>query len=432
MVETVERLNIQDRERKLDVAGLVTSLLLSGGNHRFGTQSAVLQQYQGLGYLRVSRGAFYKWFSEGLATMMEEIGARACRWVDTRPKHLPDILAGRSDWRAFDATTIKLDKALVADFPGSGDYAAVKVHMELSLGAENVVAYELSAAREQDAPHMTIDERRRGQGVLADLAYASHEFIDRCDQFDVAYVLRVKRGWEFWFDGTTSDEARAAWLDDDELSERFTGDDVYKLATTTDIDVTVGGADSTRKARLVSFTSPKGRQVAFLTNLPRDTHDAAQVGLLYRLRWTIEIANKLCKSAMSMDEIYSKTSRSVRTLVHASMTSAILAQAIAHEAHLERGWSGTRRAAIKVPPVHPLAVAERVARGSGDLGLALVASLQGHESPLWGRYVHILCEGDPNWRRRPSAMDVVKGRTHKLLRTREYGKDPKRALEQLK
>ena len=104
--EAVERLRIQDRERKLDVAGLVASLLLSGGNHRFGTQSAVLQQYQALGYLKVSRGAFYKWFTDGLATMMEEIGASACHWVDTRPKHLPDILSGRTDLRDTPAAAL--------------------------------------------------------------------------------------------------------------------------------------------------------------------------------------------------------------------------------------------------------------------------------------------------------------------------------------
>lgn len=432
VIEThVTDLRIQERQRKLDVVGLLMSMVVSGGNHRFGTQSAMLERYLGNTRPKVSRAAFYSWFTGDFATLLERLSSEACAYVASRPAHLPSLLADCADWRVVDASTVKLPDALKGTFPGSGDYSALKLHIEYSLGVENIVGYTISPAREHDSRHLIIDERRRGQGLLVDLGYASHAMLDACEKHDVRYVIRVKQGWEFWFDELTSHEERERWLDNGRLDDRFGAADVTAANDIIDIDVTVGGLESGRRARLVAFTTPKGR-VMFLTNLPRDTHSYAEIGLLYRLRWTIELANKLCKSAMSVEEIFARTESSARIVVHAAMLAAILAQAIAHEEHVARGWTGTRRRAITTAPIHPVAVAERMARMSGDVGLALADP----ETPLerWNALALVLVglSADPNWRRRPSAIDVVKGRTSKLVNVHAYAIDPVAALGRLK
>ncbi len=353
----VTALKVQERQRKLDVKSLVLAMILCGGNHRFGTQAAMLEQYVSNGCPRVTRGAFYSWFTDGMCTLTERLASEACAWVRSRPVHLPGLLAGRTDWRVVDATTVHLPEALREVFPGSGDYAALKLHMEYSLGVENLVDYGIGPARDHDSRHLVIDDRRRGQGLLVDLAYASHAMLDRCEKHDVKYVIRVKHGWEIWFDGRATEAERDAWLGGASLHERFGAEDVSAADEVIDVDVTVGNAWSFRAARLVAFTTPKGR-VMFLTNLPRDTHSYAEVGLLYRLRWTVEVANKLCKSAMSVEEIYARTESSARIIVHAAMLAAVLAQAIAHEEHLLRGWADTKRAAFLEEHVAVLGAAE--------------------------------------------------------------------------
>lgn len=427
----VAELGIQERQRKLDVMGLLMSMVVSAGNHRFGTQAAMLERYIGNGCPKVTRAAFYSWFTDDLATLVERLATEACAWAAARPAHLPGLLAGRTDWRVVDASTVTLSQALRDVFPGDGDYAALKLHMEYSLGVENLVGYTISPAREHEARHLIIDERRRGQGLLVDLGYASHAMLDACEKHDVQYVIRVKRGWEFWFDGRVSDEERERWLDERSLHERFGAEDVNAAKEVIDIDVTVGTASSMRTARLVAFTTPKGR-VMFLTNLPRTTHSYGEIGLMYRLRWTVEVANKLCKSALSVEEIYARTESSARVVVHAAMLAAVIAQAIAHEEHTARGWTGAKRSAIKAAPIHALAVAEKLARMSGDVGLAL-ADVD-TPSKRWDILAVVLVEmsADPNWRRKPSALDVVKGRSHKLVDTHAYATDPVAALARLK
>jgi len=73
----------------------------------------------------------------------------------------------------FDSTTVKLDDKLVETFPGAGDYAALKIHKEWSVGTGNLLAYKITPAREHDSPHLVVDEHRRGTGLLMDLALPS-------------------------------------------------------------------------------------------------------------------------------------------------------------------------------------------------------------------------------------------------------------------
>jgi hypothetical protein len=61
-----------------------------------------------------------------------------------------------------------LDDVLVGDFPGTGDYAALKIHKEWSVGTGNLIGYKITPAREHDNPHLVVDEARRGTGLLID------------------------------------------------------------------------------------------------------------------------------------------------------------------------------------------------------------------------------------------------------------------------
>jgi len=38
------------------------------------------------------------------------------------------------DWHIVDSTTVKLPKALIAEYQGAGDYAALKIHKRFSVG----------------------------------------------------------------------------------------------------------------------------------------------------------------------------------------------------------------------------------------------------------------------------------------------------------
>lgn len=427
--QLLETCGVRERERKMNMAEFVVALALCGGNHRWGLQAHALDVYAEMGNERVSRAAFYKRFTPKLLALFGILAGRALEWVLAQPVHLPGILAGVTDWRVVDSMTVRLQKALAGVYPATDDGAALKIHREISLGRENLVAYKVTPAREHDGPHLVVDERRRGQGLIVDLGYASHQLLRDCETFGVRYVIRLKGNWKVWVDGRTTDEVRATWKDDDDLPEQFTDVDIRALKSKViDIDVDIGEAMT--RARLVAFDTRQGR-LMFLTNLPRTTHTAQEVGLLYRLRWAIELDNKLCKTALNVDEIEAKTETSTMIVVHAAMLGSILANGFVHAEHTNRGWTGDRRAPITQPPLHPISVAESVARSSNRIGELMLRPPETMEP--WDRIVGVLVHlaKDPNWRRKPSPMDVVKGRTWRLLNTHRYATNPENELLRL-
>ena len=121
----------------------------------------------------------YNVFDAEFLGLMEELQADAQTHVLAMPHSLPGSLAGRTDRRSFDSTTVKLTRALVETLSGTGDYTPLKVHAEMSLGTENAVDGHITDARRHDGPELTVNAFRAGTGLLVDLGYASHDLVRR-------------------------------------------------------------------------------------------------------------------------------------------------------------------------------------------------------------------------------------------------------------
>ena len=144
----------------------------------------------------VARSACYRWFDEPLERCMEALAQRAQVYARAQQGDLAGPLCGFTDWYIVDATTVTVRNALRGEFPGTGEYAAIKVHQVLSVGCGAPGQYHFRAAREHDSRHLQIDESWRGYGLLADLAYASLERLRACDTHEVRYVIRLKETWK--------------------------------------------------------------------------------------------------------------------------------------------------------------------------------------------------------------------------------------------
>jgi hypothetical protein len=155
---------------------LVLSLVLNGGTAEAGRIAAALRDYRGGRHQRggpplyvdrggweVARSSSYQWCDTEFLSRMEELATNAQRHVLAMPDSLPGVLAGRTDWRSVDSTTVNLPRASPETFSGTGDYAALKVHVEMSLGVENVVDWHITEARRHDGPQLTVDCRRATQ-----------------------------------------------------------------------------------------------------------------------------------------------------------------------------------------------------------------------------------------------------------------------------
>lgn len=409
--QIADKYGVQERERKLDVFEFVVALILAGGTHEGGRQYDVLRTYLENGAPKVRRGTFYGWFTKPLLQLLTELLEHAVAVGQRQPKLLPGILGGVRDWRVVDSTTIRLDDVLVGDFPGTGDYAALKVHKEWSVGTGNLVAYKITPAREHDSPHLIIDEGRRGTGLLIDLGYARIERLKECDTYDVKYVVRLKENWK----PTVNRLVRGSNFPD--LAEGADFDTLFDQhvivldGQTIDADVTVGRGAVRVRCRLVGIPTPKG-YCFFLTNLSRKTHGPYQVGEVYRVRWEIEIDNKVEKAGARLDEIAARTPVSAQILVLATLLNATIARAVVQSEKLAVVAAKKNPSdPASRPPLHPILLMRALSSAHGTITRLLWSD---QDNPVeWRKLMSRLRDlgSDPNWRRRPSVLDRIQGLT---------------------
>ncbi len=406
-----ETYGFQQRERKLDVMEFVVALILAGGTHEGGRQYDILRTYIDNGAPRVRRGTFYSWFNAPLLKLITALLDKAIAVGQRQEKLLPGILGGVRDWRVFDSTTIRLDDALIDSFPGTGEYAALKIHKEWSVGTGNLIAYKITPAREHDSPHLVVDEHRRGTGLLIDLGYASIERIAQCDKFDVQYVMRLKDNWKPTVARMVRGAAFGAAVEGADFDALLEDELVILNGNAIDADVTIGRGTLKARCRLVGLPTPKG-YCFFLTNVSRKTHGPLQIGDLYRVRWEIEIDNKVEKAGARIDEISARTEVSARVLILATLLNATIARTIVQSEKLAivSAKSDPKEPASRAP-LHPILLMRTLASAHGTINRLLSSD---DEQPLeWGKLMSRLRDmgSDPNWRRRPSVLDTIQGLT---------------------
>lgn len=402
----VHNSRMQERVRKLDPVRLIRSAVISAARGGAGRQAEMLVTYFDSGGTRVARGAAYGWFSPAFEKAMQEVATRAMTYAARQPRDLPGWLGQHVvDWHIVDSSTVKLDNELFEEFPGTGAYAALKIHKRFSVGVGTTVGYSISPAREHDARHLTLDESWRGLGLLVDLGYASHALVRDAERFGVKYVIRLKDSWKPKVDSIVAGDIKKTFVPGTDLDVLLDDDVLVLSGATIDADVTLS---PTNCARLVGVEH-NGTYRYYLTNLPR-TVTPEQLATLYRVRWEVELDNKLDKSCFHIDAIESRTPHTVRALVHAAITASIIVCLIAHQHHLEEAPPDKPGTLRNKPPVHVQTLARKVASAADNI--AVIMTLTGTDAQrAWDELAdRLLYFGtDPNWRHRPSVLDQLRG-----------------------
>lgn len=403
-------LGVVERSRKLDVTALVRALVLSEGCEDSGRLADAFRRYQAEETDPVVRGAFYGWMDAETAALFEKLLDRGMAYAATRPTHLPGVLAGVDDWIIVDSETVTLRDALKEPLPASGSPAGIKVHKEYSVGRGCMVGVHFSSAREHDSRHLDVNERFRDKGLLFDLGYASLARLRQCHDHATRYVLRLKDDWKPRIERLVRGEVTEEILPGTDFDAALLADVLLMQGQCIDADVVLGGTTApTVRCRLVAVpTSPGGKTYrSYLTNLPRNTHGPLQVAELYRVRYEIELDNKLDKSTARLDQIRATTVSSVKILLCAALMHSLLADLLAHEHLLKRVAENS----VRTPPLHPMLVAH-VLRTCHMLLLDAL-SLPHTPQATWDALANTIVRHgyDPNWRRRPSVLDRIRGVT---------------------
>ena len=407
--EAIEAANLQQRERRLDAVPFLRAMVMSASSPSGGRQADVVRTYFESGATRVVRGSYYEWFGGPLETAMSKLATIAMNYAAGLPRDLPGILGGVTDWRIVDSSTVQLHKRLKEIYPGTGDYAAIKVHKIMSVGSGTTISYHFSPAREHDSRHLALDESWRGFGLLIDLGYASLERLRECDRYGVRVVLRLKENWQPKVKSIQRGEVTRTFTSGTDLDVLLADEVLLLNGKAIDAQVVVGIGASAVAMRLVGVRSPKGPYCFYLTNAPA-TLGPKQIADLYRVRWEIETNNKLDKSSHRLDEIDSRKPQAVRALLHASITASVLVGTLIHKHHLADHGDLPAGARRTKPPLH----AGLLARMLSTCAMRIAETMD-ESSPRadaeWSRLAGVLVHmgEDPNWKRRPSILDEIRG-----------------------
>ena len=409
--EEIERLcqpfGVIERQRKLNLGMFVRAMVISAGTPGGAYQADVLRSYLEFEVPPVARSAFYRWFDEPLEHCMEALAQRAQVYARAQQVALVGPLCGVTDWYIVDATTVTVRDALREEFPGTGEYAAIKVHKVLSVGCGAPVQYHFSAAREHDSRHLTIDESWRGYGLLTDLASASLDRLRACETHGVRFVIRLKENWKPKVDHIARGQVSQAFFPGTDFDALLEDETLLLDGRAIDADVHVGTGKARVHVRLVGVHTPKG-SCFFLTNLPPRI-GPRQVADLYRVRWEVELSIRLDKSVNRLDAIDAERPCTLKTLLYASLIASTLAALLAHTHHVQ-----TRPQQPGAPrteaPLHPRRLALQLAVSCQSIAQAF--DLTGAEATQrWNKIAALLTHSgkDPNWRRRPSVLDQLRG-----------------------
>jgi putative transposase len=409
--QEIDRLCVQcgviERQRKLHLGMLVRAMVIAAGTPGGAYQADVMRSYLEFGVPRVARSAFYRWFDEPLEQFMATLADRALAYARAQQVDLTGILDGVKDWYIVDSTTIRVRDALQDEFPGAGEYAALKVHKVFSVGCGAPVRYHFSPAREHDSRHLQIDTSWRGCGLLADLAYASLARLRACNEHGVRFVIRLKDNWKPKVDYLARGQLTQEFCPGTDLDVLLEQDILVLAGHTIDADVRVGNAKHPLHLRLVGVHTAKG-YCFFLTNLPPRL-GPRQVADIYRVRWEVELSIKLDKSVHRLDQVDAERPCSVKTLLHASLIASIIAAILAHTHNMQTRPSLQGEPRTEAP-LHPRRLALQLAVSCQSVAQAF--DLKGASAKRrWQEVADLLMHSgkDPNWRRRPSVLDQLRG-----------------------
>jgi hypothetical protein len=409
--EAIERwcvpFGVIERQRTRDLGRLVRAMVLSAGTPGGAYQADVLRSYLECEVPHVARSAFYRWFDAPLAHFMAALADRALAYAQAPQVALSGLLAGVKDWSIVDSTTVKVRDARQDECPGPGDDAALKVHTVLSVGCGAPVRDHVSPARAHDSRHLTIDASWRGCGLLADLAYASLTRLRACTDDGVVLVIRLKDHWKPKVEYVARGQVTPAFFSGTDFDALLADEILILDGRALDADVHVGTGNKRGPVRLVGVNTPTGDGV-FLTNLPPRI-GPRQVTAISRGRWEVELRIRLDTSVHRLDQIDAECPCSVKTLLHASRMAAMITALLAHPHH-----RATRPPQEGMPrtqaPRHPRRLALPLAVSCQSIAQAM--DLQGAAAQQrWQQIAALLVHRgrDPNWRRRPSVLDQLRG-----------------------
>ena len=221
------------------------------------------------------------------------------------------------------------------------------------------------------------------------------------------FVIRLKENWKPKVDYIARGQVTQELFPGADLDALLEAETLVLDGRAIDADVHIERERHAVPLRLVEVQSPKG-YCFFLTNLPPRI-GPWQVADLYRVRWEVELSIRLDKSVNRLDAIDAERPCTLKTLLHASLIASTIAALLAHTHNMQTRPQQPGAPRLEAP-LHPRRLALQLAVSCQSIAQAF--ELKGAEATQrWNKIAALLTHSgrDPNWRRRPSVLDQLRG-----------------------
>ena len=349
-------LGVVQRERKVDLAALVSTLVLGFQVGSSRTLEGLRVAYQTVARHTIARSAFYGRLNDRLAELLRHLALDAISKVGGEPAAPKGYLRHFKELLAIDSTVVALHSLLAGDYPGcrtNHTKAAAKLHMVMNVADGSPRRLKLTSERTGDTmPWQRVGKWLSGCLALFDLGYYSFHLFDRIEQNGGYFLTRLKSNANPLIERANRQwRGRAIALEGKSLKEAlglvqrevldFEGQVSFK-----------GRAYRTKRAtrrrsfRIVGIRNAStGQYHLYITNVPPDLLSAEDISRTYALRWQVELLFKGMKQHGKLDHLPSARRPVVECLIWASVLATVVSQVLFR---LIRDQLGTGR---HIPPL---------------------------------------------------------------------------------
>jgi len=327
---------IQRDGGKLEADALFWTLTLGFVTGHYRTLEEFRQEYINTCGGTLSYAAFHDWFTDALCEFLRAVLESALDDLDGQE----DRLQGRFEWfrEVFivDTTVITLYQSLLGVYPGFGDdHAGAKLHVVEAVSSGLPAEVTITDARTHESTQLETGPWVENALLLFDQAYFEYRTMDLIDANDGWFLTRLKPD----ANPTITAELRtwrgnAIALEGKQLQTVL--DDLYRDVI--DVEGEVGfkrriyaGTRSQAEAtfRVVGLWNDDAeRYHLYITNLPAEEFSPADLSMLYRARWEVELLFRELKRVYGLDEITSSKPAVVEALILIGLLSLVVSRTL--------------------------------------------------------------------------------------------------------
>lgn len=329
--------NMIKRERKIDPVAMFWVLVLSFGVKLQRTLVSLKRQYEKNKKTNISESSWYERFTPELVKFLklcvihgiEELAKEPKRKMSEKLKDFKDILID-------DNTVIRLHESLANKFPATRSRkvaAGVKVGLLISAVSNNPKSIGIYAERTNDVKTLRMGKWVKDRILLIDRGFFKYQLFSRIAENEGFFVSRLKKNADPLIVSVNS-ICRGNSID---VEGKHLSEVIPKLKRQIlDIIVEVSfkrrayrgkqRADTSRFRLVAILNEEEGKYHTYMTNIPVEKLEPADIATLYRARWDVELVFKELKSRYALDVVNTKNFQIIEAYIWIAILTLLVSR----------------------------------------------------------------------------------------------------------